>query len=342
MQLRADRLDRDAWIQQGERAMPGLIVADGSRMHHGGQEDVDHRAGFGSREPLRADADDLVNTLTHVEGLPENVRVLAEAARPVIVREDGEGVGARMQIVSLREQAAQRGPESEFVEHPAGDVLEIHLLDFPPGLERHVHLLRVGDREQLRLALHGGAHPLVGGIGPSIEGRRLAVEANALAIEHVEPRRAGHRQGAQQKRVDQTEGRAWLQRRAPGRVIAAREVTFFFINWRQPKTASARSESSHGRQADIERRLALAERGAERAGALPSGSCAFARSRVGDAPQIPRRSRGSHHARERRWRCGKTGTYQQLILSTRPTADVTACHRSSSAPSCFRPAVVNS
>ena len=57
--------------------------------------------------------------------------------------------------------------------------------------------------------------------------------------------------------------------------------------------------------------------------------------------QALRRFRGSIDRREIHLRCATTTTYH-TVLSTRFTAEVTACQRDSSAASCFLPAAVSS
>ena len=127
---------------------------------------------------------------------------------------------------------------------------------------------------------------------------------------------------------------------SPSERTAAAEVTFFFINWRHPKTASARSESSQGSRRTSTARFALAKRGAERAPRFRGVAALL--DRFGDVRRQLFVDLAAHIATAKD--IGNAGTVRtcQAILSTRPTADVTACQRSSSAPSCFLPAVVNS
>ena len=54
--------------------------------------------------------------------------------------------------------------------------------------------------------------------------------------------------------------------------IAAAEVTFFFLSCRQPKIASARSESSHDDQPDVAALFARSAAGSRTLAALPPGS----------------------------------------------------------------------
>ena len=118
------------------------------------------------------------------------------------------------------------------------------------------------------------------------------------------------------------------------------EVTFLFMSCRQPKTASARSESSHATKRTSRLSSRLRSDGAERSPRF--GGIAALLDRFRDVRLAAlRRSRGSIDRRGIHLRCATKTTYH-TVLSTRFTAEVTACQRDSSAASCFLPAAVNS
>ena len=79
-------------------------------MHHGGEEDVDHLAGFGAGEVRSRHTHNLVDAsagqvIGDAEGSPDDLRILRKTSRPVIVRHDGNRMSARLEVVVLREQA---------------------------------------------------------------------------------------------------------------------------------------------------------------------------------------------------------------------------------------------
>ena len=79
-------------------------------MHHCGEEDIDHLAGLGAGEAHSRHTHDLVDAsarkvIGDAEGSPDDLRILCKTSRPVIVRHDGNRMGARLEVVVLREQA---------------------------------------------------------------------------------------------------------------------------------------------------------------------------------------------------------------------------------------------
>jgi hypothetical protein len=72
-------------------------------------EDVDHPARLGSGEALSGDADDRIQIIriqisAHAKRAPDYFRIAAEAAGPVLVGENRNGIGARFEIVVFGEQ----------------------------------------------------------------------------------------------------------------------------------------------------------------------------------------------------------------------------------------------
>ena len=57
-------------------------------------------------KPLRDDADDLEQSVAHPERAADHVRILPEAARPIVVGEHRVGMRAGLEIVVFGEQAA--------------------------------------------------------------------------------------------------------------------------------------------------------------------------------------------------------------------------------------------
>ena len=88
----ANGLGRDVRLQLDKCADPTPVVMDNAGVHHDGKEDVGDRAGLGSREGLRGDADDLEKIGPQVERAADYFRVPAKAARPIIVGENGVGM----------------------------------------------------------------------------------------------------------------------------------------------------------------------------------------------------------------------------------------------------------
>src|SRR5579863_1507594 len=109
--------------------MPAPVVLGDSGMHHGWNKDVGNGAGGGSGERLGPHADDLVQAVGHAKGASNHFRILTEAARPIIVREDGVGMRAWFEIVAFSEQPSQSGLKSERREHPARNILDVRLFD---------------------------------------------------------------------------------------------------------------------------------------------------------------------------------------------------------------------
>ncbi len=95
---------------------------------------------------------------THVERAADHFWIPPEAARPIVVGEHGVGMRARGQVVVFGEQTSQGGPQSERVEHPAGDVLPVGFLDLLVRPVGQIGALGLGDRDQFGLILHCGAH----------------------------------------------------------------------------------------------------------------------------------------------------------------------------------------
>ena len=176
-------------------------------MHHGGQEDVDHRAGLGSGEALRADADDLVKVIADAERAPDHLRISSEAVRPIVVREHRVGVRAGLQIVAFGEQPSRRGPKSKGAEHPPGNVLAVGFFHLRVRSVGQIGPVGIRDRHQLGLVLRRSAHQSEIRIGPTVEHCGFSVGADCLASQSVQLLGLRHRQWPQQQGVDQPEGR---------------------------------------------------------------------------------------------------------------------------------------
>ena len=124
------------------------------------------------------------------------------------------------------------------------DVGLFHLLI---GAVGEVSALRVGDGDQLGLALRGVAHQAKIWIRPTIERFGLAFPIDFVPVEAVKTlwsARLGVGAAAVASMRRNADTQAPMPR--PSDRIAAAEVTFLLSSWRQPKTASARRESSQG------------------------------------------------------------------------------------------------
>jgi hypothetical protein len=127
-------------------------------MHHGRNKDIDHGAGLGSREALFGHSYYFIQVVAQPECPADHFRILSETSRPVVIRQNSVGMRARLEIVVFSEQPPHGGPKSERREHPSGNVLQMCFLDFLIRFVREIHLFRIGDRDQLSLVLHSGAH----------------------------------------------------------------------------------------------------------------------------------------------------------------------------------------
>ena len=58
--------------------------------------------GLGADEAFFGDPNDLVNVAAHAERASDHLRILSEAVRPIVVREHGVGMRARLEVVVLR------------------------------------------------------------------------------------------------------------------------------------------------------------------------------------------------------------------------------------------------
>ena len=58
--------------------------------------------------------------IAHTEGLPENLWIAVEAARPIIIGKNGVGMSPGLAIIGFREQTAERGTEFEIGKHLPG------------------------------------------------------------------------------------------------------------------------------------------------------------------------------------------------------------------------------
>src|SRR5882757_11278784 len=103
--------------------MPGGVGSDDGVIHHRGKENIDHRAGLGSSEILPCDADDGEEAVADAKGAIEDLWVVAEAASPVVVGENGIRMRIEFEIVGFGEEAADGGLQAEDGKHLAGDVL---------------------------------------------------------------------------------------------------------------------------------------------------------------------------------------------------------------------------
>lgn len=237
-----ERFDSDAGLDNGEGAMPGGIFSNGVRMHHGGKKDVGHGAGFSAGERSLGDADDLKDVVADPESLAENVGIVGEAARPVIVRDDGDGMTAGSGVVIWIEEAAEGGLQAEGGEHVAGNVLEIGFLHFLIRFVGEVDAVGVRDGKEIGLAFGGVAHELEIGIGPAVEVTGLAVGIGPVTGEGVELFGVGDGKWAKEERVDQAEsGRAGADGEGEGE-DGSGGGDLFLASWRKPKVASKRRE----------------------------------------------------------------------------------------------------
>ena len=113
---------RDSRFGTYPHAKPGPAWAiDRLGVHHGRDEDVGHLAGLRSDEALWRHADDLEAVLPHAERLSDYAGVATEAARPVVVAQDGHRMRAGCEIVTRCEQAAESRLESEDAKQVTGD-----------------------------------------------------------------------------------------------------------------------------------------------------------------------------------------------------------------------------
>jgi len=153
----AKRLGGYARPNDGEDTMPGGIVAGDAGMHHGGEKNLDHGAGFCAGERRVANANDLENVIADTESFANHVGIVLEAAGPVIVRDDGDGMSTGSGVVVGSEKAAESRRKAKGGEHVAGDIVDVGLLHVLIGFEGEIAAVFVGDGEQLRLTLGGVA-----------------------------------------------------------------------------------------------------------------------------------------------------------------------------------------
>jgi hypothetical protein len=143
----ANRLRRDAGGQARKNAKQTGHGQVRQRMHPGRNKHFGFRAGFGSRESLARDADDLKRPAAHsvlgrdVDRAADRLRIAYEAAHPVIVGENRNRIRAWIAIVILREQTPERRPEPEGAEHPSRHVLNVRFLHLLAGPVSQIRLL---------------------------------------------------------------------------------------------------------------------------------------------------------------------------------------------------------
>ncbi len=107
-QLLADGFGGNPGLQLHQRPKPEVRgTGEGARiLHHHRNEDVGHRAGFGAREALLDDADDLEKVVAHPECTTDRYRIPPETACPIIVRQDSDRMRARLGVVVSGKQAS--------------------------------------------------------------------------------------------------------------------------------------------------------------------------------------------------------------------------------------------
>ncbi len=175
-------------------------------MHHCGNKEVDYRSGLDPGEVFRADADNLVNIVAAMEGVPNHFRIAPEAASPIVVRKYRVGVSAGFQIVTFGEQSSRGGPKSKRIEHRPGNVLPVRFFHLRVRSVGQISPFRIRNCDQLGLILHCVTHQTECWIRPAVEDLGSASFADAPTRQSVKLLGLRHRQRAQQQSVDQPEG----------------------------------------------------------------------------------------------------------------------------------------
>lgn len=151
VELGTKRFESDARTDESEGAVPGGVLAGDARMHHGGEEQVDHGAWFGAGEGRLRNAYDLKDVVADAEGFTEDMGIVGETARPVIVGDDSDGMRAGSGVVIRGEEPAEGGLQAEGGEHVAGDVLEMGFFHFPIGFVGEIDTLHIRDGQEISL-----------------------------------------------------------------------------------------------------------------------------------------------------------------------------------------------
>ena len=247
-----------AWREDGSVATPGFTRANVRNQLQSDEDPgcimvgrkMSYGAGLGAGEALRAHANDLEQVVADPKGAAHHFRIRPKRRRPIVVREHRVGMLRRASIVVFREQPPHRGLQAEEREHPAGNVLHGRLFPSPGPIRRSGRVRSaIGDSDQLGLAFHRGAH---------LSGTRIlqlsytAGLPSGPALANKAYNSSGSDTGSGRSSSASISRKAEVHApiaRASERMAAA-EVTFLFLSCRQPKMASARSESSHGDQAE--------------------------------------------------------------------------------------------
>ena len=199
---------RDAGAEAGPDAGPLPVVArDGFGVLHGGDEVIRHCAGLGAGEAFGGDAGDFVYDFAGAECLADGGGLAAETAGPVIVGDDGDGVGAGLAVVIGGEEAAGGGAEAERGEERAGDILADGTLHFIVGGKGDVGASSEGDDEEIGLGLGGFTEFEEEGIGEagSFVGFAGVIVGDDV-VDGVEGSGVGDGEGAEENGVDEAEG----------------------------------------------------------------------------------------------------------------------------------------
>src|SRR5262249_52861082 len=128
-------LPADARLEASEDLQPlgaALVEVVPARrhelLHRDGDQDLRPRAEIDAVESGLRDADDGHRIVIEADGLADELRVAAEAALPVVVGQDGDGIAARNARVVGAEEAPGGGGDTEHVEIISRDELALDSL----------------------------------------------------------------------------------------------------------------------------------------------------------------------------------------------------------------------
>ena len=125
-------------------------------------------------------------------------------------------------------------------------------------------MLGVGDRDQLGLALHGGAHQEERRMGPGIARGHFAIEIDALANSDVQTIGVSDGQRPQQHRIDEAEGRGAGADGESEREDGRGGSDLIFLELAPAENGVGAEGIEPGEDAEVVGVVELAQRGAER------------------------------------------------------------------------------
>ena len=213
----AQRQGGRAGLEVDEDADPAVADLSDRPVHHRRQEHVGHCAGLGAGEPRLDDADNREGGTTNPDRAADRRRIPAQAALPVVMRDQRDGMGAGRAIVGLREETPRRRPQTETREQAAGDVLHGCHLELGVGAVGDVQPLGRRHGQQLGARSRRVTHPREQRVLVSANPASLAVGVRRPVRDRVETIGPGDGQRPEEQAVDELKGGEARSRRQPQR-----------------------------------------------------------------------------------------------------------------------------